>query len=501
MQVDPRAPELVTEDFVAMVNAAPYCVLIHDAATKNILWANPAACALLEFSLTEIRPLKANDMSSSAQQYDRVIGRAWLQDAVEHGISRIEWHYRSRSGRVIPTDAFAVRVDLAQGPAVMVQFRDIEREQQIENELRVATSYIDALARHTSTVAFILDGSGTIRFATDSALQHLGLSGECDPPLGNALTAYARFVLGGNPAPWTSVAAAAVPVSPLRLEVRRAAGTSVWLEGSVEWLPEQETDAYLLILHDVSNRVRDEKQRDLELRHENHLARYNAMGDMAMAVAHELGQPLAAASNFLAGARAGIRTLAEHHPERVAQVEYGVSSAVRQIDRVATIVSALRAFVGHLEHVQQIVDLNDVVAECLYFIELRARAHHVRVDVQVDPMPLPVRCERVLTGQVVMNLCFNAIDEMSHVSEQNRVLLIETARQPDSAVLTVSDRGRGLDRNPFDESFTSKEHGSGIGLALSHRIITRQHGSIWGEHREGGGASFGFALPLAPALP
>src|SRR4051794_1856604 len=141
MQVDPRAPELVSGDFVAMMHASRMCVLVHDAGTKRILWANPAASELLGWSVSELRPLKANDMSSSAQQYDRVIGRALLQEAVEKGTCRYEWHYRSRSGRVIPTDVHAVRVELAQGPAVMVQFRDIEREQEIEQRLRLTTSY------------------------------------------------------------------------------------------------------------------------------------------------------------------------------------------------------------------------------------------------------------------------------------------------------------------------------------------------------------------------
>lgn len=56
MSIDPRAPELVVSDFATMMNATDVCVLVHDAATKNILWANPAACAMLEFDLDEIRP-------------------------------------------------------------------------------------------------------------------------------------------------------------------------------------------------------------------------------------------------------------------------------------------------------------------------------------------------------------------------------------------------------------------------------------------------------------
>ncbi|MFE5568536.1 MULTISPECIES: PAS domain-containing sensor histidine kinase [Amycolatopsis] len=493
MEVDPIAPELATGDFVAMMNASKACVLVHDAATKNILWANPAACEMLEFSLSELRPLKANHMSSSAQQYDRVIGRAWLQAAVEHGSSRIVWHYRSKSGRVIPTDAVAIRVELERGPAVMVQFRDIQRAEEIERELKLTTSYVDALARHTSTVAFMLDAAGAVRFATDSALTFLGLTGDDDRLAGEPLTAYARLYLGGRPVRWAEVVAGADPVGPVQLEL--PGESSTWLEGSLERLSESEVDAYLMILHDVSERVRGEARRELELRHENYLARYNAMGDMAMAIAHELGQPLAAAANFIAGIRARAATMADGGDVRE-QMGYGLDSVARQIDRAKDIVGSLRSFVGHLEQVEQVVDLNEIVRECLYFIELSAAPNSVAVEVRLDPAPVLVRCERVLTGQVVMNLCLNAIDETTECEPPQRRITVGTQAKEGVGVLTVDDHGRGVARDPFAESFTSKPGGSGIGLALSHRIITRQHGSIWAERRDGGGSRFGFALPL-----
>ncbi|MCT2582009.1 sensor histidine kinase [Actinophytocola gossypii] len=485
MQVDPRAPELVTDDFVAMMNATRLCVLVHDAPTKDILWANPAACEMLEWSVTELRPLKANDMSSSAQQYSRVIGRAWLQEAVEKGASSIEWHYRAKSGRVIPTDALAVRVELAQGPAVMVQFRDIEREQEIERELRLTTSYVDALARHTSTVALMLDATGALRFATDTAVELLGA--RVNEPLGE-LTSYGRLRVAGRQATWAEALERADPVVAVQLEVPRPDGDPVWLEGGLERLREDD-GGLLMILHDVSDRVQDAVRRERELHRENYLARYNAMGDMAMAIAHELGQPLAAAGNFLAGVRARAP-----EDERLA---YGVDSAVRQIERASTIVGSVRAFVGHLEHVRQVVDLNDVVEECLWFVRLRADPAGVEVVVHRHPDPVPVRCERVLTGQVVLNLCFNAIDEMAACAPDRRRLTITTGIGDGVGVLTVDDQGRGLPRDPFEESFTAKEHGSGIGLALSYRIITRQHGTIWADRLEEGGSRFGFALPLA----
>lgn len=490
VRVDPQAPELVADDFVAMMNASRMCVLVHDAATKNILWANPAACELLEFTLNEIRPLKADHMSSSAQQYDRVIGRAWLQDALEKGASRIEWHYRSKSGRVIPTDALAVRVELAQGPAVMVQFRDIEREQRVERELRLTTSYVDALAHHTSTLALMLDATGMIRFATDTALSAIGapVNEQADEPM-RPLTAFARLRLDGREVSWQDVLTRATPVTSVQLEVGRPDGERVWLEGSLERLRKEDGDALLMILHDVSDRVQDQVRRTRELHRENHLARYNAMGDMAMAIAHELGQPLAAAANFLAGVH--------HRADQLEQQERlteGIAGAVNQIERASAIVSSVRAYVGHLEQVEQVADLNDIVEECLYFVRLRAAPLGIEVEVRLCPEPVPVRCERVLTGQVVLNLAFNAVDEMGQSPSAAKSIAIATAAD---GTFTVDDRGRGLPRDPFAESFTSKEHGSGIGLALSYRIITRQHGTIWAAKRDEGGSRFGFKLPLA----
>jgi PAS domain S-box-containing protein len=480
--------EIVVGDFRTMMNASAVCVLVHDAATKDILWANPAACAMLEFSLDEIRPLKANDMSSSAQQYDRAIGRAWLQEAVDRGISRIEWHYRSKSGRVIATDALAIRIELAQGPAVMVHFRDIEREQRIERELRQTTFYVDALARHTSTVMFVINADGAIRFASDTAVAALGAG---EPPVGLQLASYAALRSGPTPVRWTDLADSAAPSVPITLEIRRGDGQTVWLEGTVERLQQQESGGFLVLVHDVSDRVRGQEQREIELHRENYLARYTAMGDMAMAIAHELGQPLAAARNFLAGARSRLTAEAD-----LGLAAYGIDAANMQIGRAASIVGAVRTFVAHLEQVEGIVDLNDIVDECLYFIRLRASPVEVEVRTDLAPEPVVVRCERVLTGQVVLNLCFNAVDEAAHAPAGRRDVVLATRLLEQEGAFLVTDQGRGVARDPFAEAFTSKEHGSGIGLALSHRIITRQHGRIWHEPH-GAGSRFLFALPRA----
>lgn len=425
-----------------------------------------------------------------------------LQEAVDTGASRVEWHLRSKSGRIIRTDAFAVRVVLARGPAVMVQYRDIEREHAVDADQRLPSSYVEMLTQHTSTIAFMLDATGAIRSATDTALGYLRRTHRDGSPIGRLLASYTVFRVAGETVNWSAIAAGPNPIQPVGLEVEQSDGRPVWLEGSVERLP-QHDGGYLMILHDVSDRVRGEALRELEQHQANYLARYNAMGDMAMAIAHELGQPLAAAGNFITGIRTLTDLLATDGDltgELGAQIDYGLESTVRQIERAATIVNTLRSFVGHLEHVEQVVDLNDIVRECLPFIRLRAEPAGVRVDLDLSADPVPVRCERVLTGQVVLNLCFNAIDEMAQESDTTRHLQVATATDGTEGLCTVADRGRGLTHDPFTASFTEKAHGSGIGLALSYRIITRQHGRIWCEPRSGGGSTFGFALPLSAMM-
>lgn len=499
MVVDPQAPELTLTDFRSLAMATNTCLLLHDADTKRILWANPAASELFGWSVTELRPLKANDMSSSAQQYDRVIGRAWLQSAADAGINRTEWHYRTRDGRVIPTEAIAVRVELAHGPALLVHIRDIEREQEIERELRLTTSYVESLAQHTSTMAVMLDPDGVIRFATDTVLAALGAPSDGDP---GRMDSLAQISVSGEVVSWASAAAAATPVTHVQLDVARPSGDRIWLEGTLEAVQGgNEQDGFLMILHDVSNRVHGQLRRQRELHQENYLARYNAMGDMAMAIAHELGQPLTAAYNFLAGAaaRSRVESAAEDTADSATThrdfVGYGISNAMTQIGRARAIVNSLRSFVGHLEQIERDEDLNEIVDECLHFVQLRADEAGVRVWLDLAPEPVHVRCERVLTGQVLLNLCFNAVDALSRLPPQQRNMTITTRDDGGSGLLTVDDAGPGLTHDPFEQSFTSKEHGSGIGLALSYRIITRQHGTIWAERSPDGGSRFAVRLP------
>jgi signal transduction histidine kinase len=115
-----------------------------------------------------------------------------------------------------------------------------------------------------------------------------------------------------------------------------------------------------------------------------------------------------------------------------------------------------------------------------------------------------VSCEKVLIGQVILNLAFNAIEEMADLPAERRLLRIHASRDNDVALVRIEDCGRGIQAQAqeklFDGFFSSKVSGNGIGLALCKNIIGRHRGDIWAQNLEPCGAVFSFSLPLASPL-
>ncbi|MFE2429794.1 ATP-binding protein [Streptomyces sp. NPDC059373] len=474
--------DLELTDYKALVQALKYCVLLHDAKTYDIIWANRAACEVLEWTVDELKPLKAPDMSKNAQQYSREFGQRWLRRAVDHGVNATEWCYRSKSGEEILTEAIAIRVDLPSRPIIMVQFRDIAEEKAVQRDLVRTEGRLSTFLSNLAEGIVVLDEQGGVDFASESAAKLLGV------PVSELQGADFADYCGD----------AVIPAEEGRYRLGAPGNVPRWYALTCQYIEiESDLRGHLLLFYDITDRVRAEEEHRRDTEHLNHLARYNAMGDMAMAIAHEVSQPLAAANNFVEGARSRLGT-GTADSESVA---WGLDNAKRQIDRAARILTSLRQYVGRLEHSEQLTDLNTIVADCAYFVELRANQLSVGLSFALSGEALPVRCENVLIGQVVMNLAFNAIDEMSRWPQPQRRIELITRRSEDGyAELTVRDHGQGLSAMPgdriFDGVFTSKENGSGIGLALSHRIITRHQGRISAAENEPQGAVFSFALPI-----
>ena len=118
-----------------------------------------------------------------------------------------------------------------------------------------------------------------------------------------------------------------------------------------------------------------------------------------------------------------------------------------------------------------------------------------------DKLP-PVAGDRVELQQVLLNLFVNSIEAMETVAPRSRRLTIETRRTGEHLVqMTVQDTGPGMRdvdvSRLFTPFYTTKAHGTGVGLSLSRAIVEAHGGQLWAEPDAGRGATFRFTLPVA----
>ncbi|OYO19449.1 PAS domain-containing sensor histidine kinase [Enemella dayhoffiae] len=483
-------------------------ILIHEAASKNILWANPTACEMFGFTVEELRPLKAHHMSSPEQQYRREVGVAWLQDAVNHGSSRKRWKYRSKDGQDFLTDAVATLVHFADGPVVMVQFRNISREVEREAELSRTTDYLTRIMAHASAAILLLDDDERVLDSSPFVSELFGRTpGQL---LGHTLEELAVHV---GP-PEGAAGGAGEPGRPteLELEIDTVDGPR-WLSAQIEDVEHDGIISRMVVVRDITTRVEMQRENDYQQANLQYLARYNAMGDMAMTIAHELGQPLAAAGNFLRG----LMSRVEAGQARESDIRYALDRAQRQLTRTADIVASVKRYVQRIESPAAAHDLNEIMAESLYFVGLRANDRGIRVDSEFAPGPLPITGEQILIGQVIINYCVNAIDEAALPENAEKRILVRSFADGEWVGCSVLDWGRGLDQVTAEQqsglpdgprvgasgnrqlvnAFSGKQDGSGIGLVLSERIVERHRGEVVVADNDPCGTVITLRLPRA----
>jgi two-component system, LuxR family, sensor kinase FixL len=478
------------DDFHRLLDALTQCVLLHDAETKAIVWANRAACIALGFSVEELLPLKAHDMTRDDIRYRREIAVNAMDRSITEGPQSYEWCYRSRAGVDMLSEAIATYVPLTGREVVMVQFRDISAEDAMRQKLRRYETRLREYMQDLGEGVAVLTPRGKVSFISESGRRVLGVAN--DAPLGVALD-YCTRADRDRLVTQLRSATRQHSTPAQRYAITRRDGAKRWLRITCRRIDIE--DGTLVHFRDISDEVAIEEARRSEARMLEYAGRYNAMGEMATAIAHELSQPLAAVRNFIEGA---IQRLAQ--PDSIDSAIWGLRAADRQAEHAAHIIKSVREFIVKREPAEAQTDLRDVLADVAYFIQLRARDEGVTVRIEPSHEPLPIRCERVLIGQVILNLAFNAVEAMSGMKPSAGTVTLAAMTNGKTAELHVIDDGPGVPDDALERLFdgfsSSKAGGNGIGLSLCKNIVSRHEGRIWAQRAAGGGLECCFALPL-----
>ena len=226
------------------------------------------------------------------------------------------------------------------------------------------------------------------------------------------------------------------------------------------------------------------------------VARMSALEEMASGIAHELNQPIGAITTF---AQAGQRMLERPEPmvgqaaEVMRHISHEALNAGEGIRRIRSL------FHGH--HAERLdCNLADVIAELMPVLDLLAVRSGATLQFSSQAAPPPVAMDRLRIQHVLFALVQNAIEAPTRDGAAPKIR-IDVNSDRYSVRVTIEDNGVGIPEEAreqlFRPFFTTKAHGTGLGLASSRAVAESHEGSLDVENVAGGGTRFTLRLPAS----
>jgi C4-dicarboxylate-specific signal transduction histidine kinase len=243
------------------------------------------------------------------------------------------------------------------------------------------------------------------------------------------------------------------------------------------------------------------KQAELDrLRHREelgHLSRVAAMGQLAASIAHELNQPL---SGITSNASAGQRFIDRGNVD-LRELRELLGDIVADGRRAGDVIRGLQSMVKKEVRARQRVNLNELVTSVLGMVKPNAMLQSCQLETLLEPNLPQIEADPVQMQQVLLNLIINAFEAMKDTKIDHRKIVIVTGRNGDGTICTsVRDFGSGIAdevrERVFEQFFTTKTRGLGMGLSIVRSIVKSHGGTINAENAEGGGARVHFTLPI-----
>jgi PAS domain S-box-containing protein len=224
-----------------------------------------------------------------------------------------------------------------------------------------------------------------------------------------------------------------------------------------------------------------------------HVSRITTMGELAASVAHELNQPIAAA---VTSANSCFHWLEGDVPN-LDKARAAAMRIVKDGTRAGEIISRIRMLFQKSTPQRELVDVNEVIGEMVVLLRGETTRHSISIRTELVADLPQVKGDRVQLQQVMMNLIMNGIDAMK-AADGTRELTIRSRLENQQVLVSVSDTGVGLPQQSdqiFNAFFTTKPHGTGMGLRICRSIVESHGGRLWAANNSGRGANFCLSLP------
>jgi PAS domain S-box-containing protein len=383
----------------------------------------------------------------------------------------------------------------------------IRRRQEVrrvdEDARLEADNFLAALTSKSADLILVVDETNVITYASPGGKDVLGI------PPDDLVGMVARDFVHPDDVPLAQrhlagFAAREVGFATDRMRARHADGGYRLIEVDMTNLLDDPTvHGIVLNARDVTERTEMETQL-------LHAQKLDSIGQLASGIAHEINTPIQFIGDnvrFLGDAFETLTKPAEQVKKSDAEylateVPQAIGQTLDGIDRVATIVRAMKAFGHPGTDEKSPTDLNEAVRNTL--VVANNTVKHV-ADVSVDLGDLPrVWCHPGDINQVLVNLIVNAAHAIADAGDGRRgTINVRTWLEGSKAVIAVADTGCGMTdevaARVFEPFFTTKEvgRGTGQGLSLVYTLVVKRHsGSINLTSKPGQGTTFTVRLPV-----
>ncbi len=286
-------------------------------------------------------------------------------------------------------------------------------------------------------------------------------------------------------------------VEGYEVQLRRADGLVIWASLTASLIEFQGEEMIVASAQDLTERraVEEQMARQREALYQSE--KLSALGALLAGVAHELNNPL----SVVVGHAQLLKETASD--PRIVERATKIGNAANRCSRI---VKSFLAMARQRPPERRAVDLRDIVQATLDVTGYSLRTANIEVDLDIGPEVPPVWADSDQLNQVITNIIVNAQQAMMEVFGR-RLLTIRGRfdRAAGRVIVTLADSGPGIPEEIlsriFEPFFTTKDvgEGTGVGLAVSHRIVEAHDGSIRVDCAPDGGAVFTITLPASNA--
>lgn len=197
------------------------------------------------------------------------------------------------------------------------------------------------------------------------------------------------------------------------------------------------------------------------------LERLHLIGEMAAAIAHEVRNPMTTVRGFLQLCKTKGGQLSEEY----------VDIMLEELTRANSIITEFLTLAKNKSTDLRVVSLNEIVASLLPLIQAEAIISGKQTEAVLQPIP-DLRLDEKEIRQLILNIAMNGLDSMN----ESGMLLIATSYQDGVVQLEITDQGSGISEEVMQKLgtpfYTTKEKGTGLGLAVCYSIAARHNASI-----------------------